>query len=396
MFLENVRLALRNFTANRMRALLSILGIVIGVASFIMITTLGQSASSSIESNIATLGVNTINLFPIYQDAAANRVFTESLDQMIIANVPGVEYVVPIQQGTFYFRYEDTIDQFSLVAVDEQYPSIYGYQVAQGRFISALDDQQRGLVVVLGAAVAQALFPAGDALGKFVRVYRNTSLTFQVIGVMESRSASIGIDFDDSAYIPYETYIWRIQYTQNVGRYAILTTKGADVVQVADLLSSYVATLTGTTADFRIFSPSTIAEVSGRITGTLNLFLAGIAAISLIVGGIGIMNIMLVSVAERTKEIGIRKALGASPRMIRRQFLTEAVTLTAVGGVVGIIIGIVVSYLLIVFLIKVPFTAVPLFYVIAFLFSTAVGIFFGFYPASRAARLDPVTALAFE
>jgi putative ABC transport system permease protein len=167
-------------------------------------------------------------------------------------------------------------------------------------------------------------------------------------------------------------------------------------VQVADLLSSYVATLTGTTADFRIFSPSTIAEVSGRITGTLNLFLAGIAAISLIVGGIGIMNIMLVSVAERTKEIGIRKALGASPRMIRRQFLTEAVTLTAVGGVVGIIIGIVVSYLLIVFLIKVPFTAVPLFYVIAFLFSTAVGIFFGFYPASRAARLDPVTALAFE
>jgi ABC-type antimicrobial peptide transport system permease subunit len=396
MLVEYIRLALSNFAVNRMRTFLSVLGILIGVASFIMITTLGQSARANIQSNIASLGVNTINLFPVYNDAAAGRVFTEELAGKIERNVQGVQLVVPIQQGQFNLRYENTTAQYTVVAANEQYPEIYDYQVAAGRFISAEDDQRRALVIVLGAAVAAELFPGGDAVGKYVRAYQRTAQTFLVIGVMEQRSASIGIDFDQSTYIPYESWIWRIQNTSNVGRYAILTAGGADVLEVAGLLQTYIESLTGTSSDFRVFSPSTIAEVSGRVTGILNLFLAGVAAISLVVGGIGIMNIMLVSVAERTKEIGIRKALGASPRVIRGQFLIEAVTLTTVGGLAGILIGVLLSYALTVYVFKVPFVMALLFLVIAFVFSSGVGVFFGYYPASQAARLDPVAALAFE
>jgi ABC-type antimicrobial peptide transport system permease subunit len=398
MFWENIRMALREFAGNRMRTFLSLLGIVIGIGSVISITTLGQSATASVQKQVAQGGLETIMVFP-GRDAAkeVRRLFTVELGERLKSEVQGVREVTPLVQAGYFLKHgRDTYENGTVLGVQASFPGIYSYQSAAGAFLSEEDVQKRRSVVVLGAEIAAALFPEGQALDQYVRIYRKgVARSFKVVGVMEAKTGTMGMDFDGSAYIPYETYSSRLERLENVQRYAIGTVPGVDVLKVSEKVDEFFTRLTGNEDSFRVMSPSTIAEMFTNVTKTLNLFLTGVAAISLVVGGIGIMNIMLVSVAERTKEIGIRKALGAAPRAIRGQFLTEAVTLTLVGGLVGMALGTALSFLATA-LLKWTFAPQAASYALAVACSSAVGIFFGLYPAARAARLQPVEALSFE
>ncbi len=397
MFFENVRLAFKDFGANKLRTFLSILGIVIGVGSVIAITTLGRSATASVQAEVARAGLNVIAVFPGRDSAReVRRLFTPELARKVAAGVEGVREVVPINSGSYLLKRGRETTQANAVGVDETFADLFDYAPAEGGFITAEQNQRRNTVIVLGAQVAQELFPGGQAMGQYVRLSRkDVARSFKVVGVMRSKTATMGMDFDASVYVPYQTYTRRVEPAENVQRYFIGARRGADVLQVADRVDRYFLQLTGNEDSYRVISPATMAEVFTGVTRTLNLFLTGVAAISLLVGGIGIMNIMLVSVTERTREVGIRKALGASPGVIRGQFLTEAVVLTLVGGVIGIVLGTGLSYAGTLFL-KWVFAPQLSAFAVAVAVASAVGIFFGLYPAVRASRLDPVAALAFE
>jgi putative ABC transport system permease protein len=292
-------------------------------------------------------------------------------------------------------KYKGTQHRGLLMAVSEDAPAIFELNLAEGRFFSALDRERRGLVAVLGAEAASILFPTSSPIGKRIRLYLDPMRSFKVVGVLAYRPDAMNLTFDAGVYIPFDTYSRRVQQIKLVQRYAIGLRDGADMIEVSRRIEDFFYGLTRSRKAYYIQSPSAVAETFHAVTSTLNVFLTIIAAISLLVGGIGIMNIMFVSVTERTREIGIRKALGASPAVIRGQFLTEAVTLTMFGGLLGIVIGTLLSYG-VTWLFGWSFAPSPFSYPLALLFSSAVGIFFGLYPAIRAARLDPVQALMYE
>ncbi|AEJ61307.1 protein of unknown function DUF214 [Spirochaeta thermophila DSM 6578] len=395
-FWENIRLAFLSMMHNKGRTFLSMLGIIIGVASVIMITSLGKSATASVEEQIARAGLHVISIFPRLSEKEAVRLAVPDLVDDLSSEFPTIEQGVALQRGQFLVTYGHSSTSATVMGVPASFASMFSYEAEEGRFFSKEEDDARKQVVVLGSEVAEALFPYTDPIGKYIRIFRGQAKRFRVIGVMKSRSDTVGVSFDTSIFVPYQTYTTRLERTDNVSSYLLLVKEGEDVVELADRIENRLTQKASGNSDaFRVISPATIAEVYSETTGTLNLLLGGVAAISLIVGGIGIMNIMLVSVTERTREIGIRKALGATPLMIRGQFLLEAVALCAVGGTAGVGLGIGLG-LLITSLMKWSFVLnVPAVF-FAFVFSALVGIFFGFYPAYRASRLDPVQALMFE
>lgn len=395
MFFENIRLALESFINNKMRTLLSILGIVIGVASVIAITTLGNSASQSIQRQIASTGLESITVMPRGFSRQVNSDFTVDLASAITANVADIKYAVPLNGTGVYIRNGDQTWSGTAEAVFPAYANVFNYEVSEGSFITQDMNDSRSMSIVLGSDVTTELFPDSDPIGRYVRVFvGNTSRSFKVVGVMKTRTSSFGQSFDSVVYIPFNTYAQRFSGSDTVGSYAIGTVEGKDVLTIADNLETFLNLRLGED-NFRIMSPATIAEAASEVTTTLQVVLAGIAAISLLVGGIGIMNIMLVAVAERTREIGIRKALGARPATIRSQFLIEAASLTLIGGVIGLLLGLGIS----VFAVKAfswEFLPNPSAILMAILFSAGIGIFFGYYPAHRASTLDPIIALNYE
>jgi ABC-type antimicrobial peptide transport system permease subunit len=396
MLLENIKLAIKDFGSNKLRTFLSVLGIVIGVGSVITITTLGGSATLSVQQEMAESGLQNIIVMPGWDSAKeVRRLFNTELAAQIKKEINGIEEVIPINQRNFLLKHYKNNYEGTVIAADEKFADIFNYELREGRFINGEDNQGRKSVVVLGTEIADQLFPDGDALGGYMRVYRNQGRSFKVVGVMKPLAESMRIDFDTSVYMPINTYSGRIERIESVGRYIVRVADGIDVMEVSEQLESYFMRLTGNPDSYRVMSPSTIAEMYTGVTQTLNLFLTGVAAISLIVGGIGIMNIMLVSVTERTKEIGIRKALGAPPKVIRGQFLTEAMILTLSGGCVGMVLGSGLSFLT-TRVLRWVFAPQPSAFALALLFASAVGIFFGLYPAVKAAKLEPVEALSFE
>ncbi len=396
-FFENLKLAAGNFAHSKLRTALSALGIIIGVMSVIAITTLGGSATDSITDSVMGAGLNSITVMA-GRDASTDvtRTFTLEFADEIAAKVEGVEAAVPLVSANFTASYgKNQYENVTVMAASPNYAEVYKYSVAEGEFITVSNDDRRESVVVLGAEIATSLFPDGNALGNRVRIFRNQARSFKVIAVMESMADSMGNSFDSSMYIPVSTYNSRLEKIDSVRSYGITAYEDADVLEVSDNLTAYFTEIFGSEDEVRVMSPATMAEMFTGITETLNLFLSGVAGISLLVGGIGIMNIMLVSVSERTREIGIRKALGATPRVIRRQFLYEAAALTTMGGVLGIVFGLGISAIAINALgwsFSLNMAAV----IVAVVFSALVGIFFGLYPAARASKLDPVAALSYE
>ncbi len=395
MFTEFIKLALQSMVTSKLRTLLSLLGIVIGVASVITIVNLGESASKSIQADIAAAGVETISVSPRTRDREVRRTFDLEMADRIRSEIPGVYRIIPTHQFNTTVRFQNRTYDGTVMGVSDEYAETMDYQAAEGAFFSDMDNEEFRQVAVLGSLAAEDLFPDGGGVGEYIRIMRGgTARTFRVAGIMEEKSSSFNIQFNQNVYIPYNTYANRVTSIDFVRSYLIRTEEGADVLAVADEIDEFLERVVGS-GHYYIFTPSTIADMASSITNTLSMVLASIAAISLLVGGIGIMNIMLVSVAERTTEIGIRKAIGASPRRILTQFLIEAVTLTLVGGILGIAAGIGLSSAAVRFF-DWSFYPMVNIYFLAAGFSMAVGGFFGLYPAVKAAKLDPIEALNYE
>ena len=392
--------ALESLTVNKMRSGLTILGIVIGVGAVIAMLAIGRGAENSITGSI-------LFIFPNGSDEIRNpKPLTlgdaEALSDPFAA--PSVGGVAPILAGNaeVSFGGESTITQISGVTPD--YATVRNYEVTEGEFISEGHMLGRASVVLLGTEVAEALFGRKEGLvGESVRI---SSQPFRVIGILEERGGSSFGSEDDVVLVPLTTAQVRLLRRSTSDRVDIIIAQAtsADAVplaneEIAQILRTRHRTPIGVD-DFSILSQQDFLETAQTITGVLTIFLGGIAAISLLVGGIGIMNIMLVSVTERTREIGLRKAMGARKRDILVQFLTESSVLSMIGGLVGIGLGWAISAIVGQIAMANDTDITPLIgldaVLLATLFSTAVGLFFGIYPANRAANLEPVEALRYE
>ena len=393
MISENIKLAFKSMLSNKLRTLLSLLGIVIGVMAVVTILTLGQSASSSITDSLDSAGTDLITLFA---RNSSSGIFTRTLGDDIISHVNGIETVLPMNSANVYLRYQKEISRYQLYATDSDWNTTMSYNVSAGSWFTAEQNINKSQVIILGSNVAEELFNGENPVGKSVTLYRGSAgKSYIVTGVMESKDGSLSMSYDDTVYIPFNTYIQRYMNTDAVGFYTIKVKEGFDAVSITDEIKAYLDTLITESRAYSVFTSATLVQIAEDITGTFSTFLAAIAGISLLVGGIGIMNIMLVSVAERTREIGVRKALGASPRVIRGQFLTEAVTLTLVGALIGIGFGILLSKVISDAVQWKLHLSVSSFFISAG-FSMVIGIFFGLYPAHKASKLNPIVALSYE
>ena len=393
MIFENIKLAFGAMRGSKMRTLLSLLGIIIGVGSVVAILTIGDSASKSITDSISVGGLDMVTVYPAVGQRSTGT-FTEEFGDTLMRDVEGIERVLPQNTSSATVRNNQQSMNATVTGVLSSYGAALNLEYTEGEFFSTMDNINRRQVVVLGSGIAEELFPEGNALGGYVSVFRNQAKSYLVVGVLDSKDATFSISYDNSIFIPYNTYEQRFRKNTSVGAYVVKVAEGYDTIEVSDKITEDLDNLVRTDG-YKLFSPASLAEMATQITGTFSAFLAAIAAISLLVGGIGIMNIMLVSVAERTKEIGIRKALGASPNVIRGQFISEALTLTILGGILGIILGAGLSYAVTNFMdwsLHLSYAS----FILAMGFSMFVGVFFGWYPAMKASKLDPIEALNYE
>ena len=402
-FLLSVPTAVEALRANKGRSVLTTLGIIIGVAAVIILVALGQGTAAQVNQRLAGLGTNVINVTPGSastggaQAGAGTAVTLKAEDAVALRAIPEIARLTPIVSGSAQLIAGNRNWQSRISAVAPDYQQIQNWQIASGSFFTDQDNDAARNVAVIGQTVARNLFPNASPLGQTMRI-RN--VPFTVIGVLATKGSSFGGDQDDTVMVPFRTGQVRLFGATAINSIAIQVGKAEDmdmVLQRATLLLRDRHRLQpNQVSDFSIRNNNDIIATVSGITQTLTLFLGGVAAVSLIVGGIGIMNIMLVSVTERTREIGIRMAIGARPGDIMAQFLVEAVMLSLLGGLIGIAIGVGVAMgiplVLTSFTTVVPVNAV----MISFGFAAMVGIFFGAYPARKASRLDPIDALRHE
>jgi putative ABC transport system permease protein len=399
--------ALESLSANKLRSGLTILGIVIGVAAVIAMISVGRGAEATITDSIQGIGTNLLFVFRGGADDVRNPKPITLGDAEAIADpfqAPSVEAVAPALQGNGKISFGGETTTTSITGITPSYSQVRNYNVAEGEFINEEHMLGRSSVVLIGPEVARKLFGRSEGVvGETVRI---EGQPFRVVGVLESKGGSGFSNADDQAFVPLTTAQTRLLRRSSRDRVDILLVQAVDArsvpqasEEVAQILRNRHNTAIGAD-DFTILTQQDFLNTASTITNVLTIFLGGIAAISLLVGGIGIMNIMLVSVTERTREIGLRKAVGAHKSDILIQFLTESSVLSLVGGLIGIALGWTISF--IVGRVAAAYNAninptIGLDVVLlATLFSTAVGLFFGLYPANRAASLEPVEALRYE
>jgi len=394
---------LKAISRNKMRSFLTMLGIVIGVSCVIVVVAIGNGASKAIQDTINSLGSNFIMIFPGATSTSGAKTFTgnstltpEDADA-IKAECPAVAYVTPNMRTSAQVIAGELNWGTSVYGVNPDWPFIRSWNCSDGTFFSDTDVKSATKVCVLGATVAENLFPQGGAVGQTVRI---KNVPFKVVGVLDRKGGNtMGQDQDDQVIAPYTTVMKRLAGQSKVSM-IMASAASPDQVQEAQdqidaLLKQRHRIPPGGDADFMMRSQEEIAAAQNAQMGILRTLLISIAGISLLIGGIGIMNIMLVSVTERTREIGIRMAIGAKGRHVLMQFLFEAITLSIVGGIIGILLGAGGSEL-VKNVLKWPIVVSPSSIIIAFGVAAAVGVFFGFYPARKAARLDPIDALRYE
>ncbi len=401
-----IRVAFRALVRNKMRAALTMLGIIIGVSAVIAMVSIGQGAQQSVQDQIAGIGTNLLFVSAGAQnvggvrsgtgDTGTNTLTVEDLDA-IKREVPSVSMVTPSITTRSQLIFGSQNWNTQIQGVSEQYPEIRKWNVQDGSFFSDADVRTAARVIVVGQTIADNLFPGTDAVGQTVRV---KDLPFRVVGVMARKGQDQqGRDQDDTAFAPYTTVQKKILGSPRV-QVAFVSAVSQDAtytaqMQIGQLLRQRHKLGQGDADDFSVRNMTDIADAANQTNSIMTILLASIASVSLLVGGIGIMNIMLVSVTERTREIGIRMAIGARSSAVRTQFLIESVVLSLTGGLVGIFLGLAVS-LLIPYMLGWPTLVSTAAIIGSVIFSAAVGIFFGYYPARKAAALDPIDALRYE
>ena len=401
---ENIRSAARSLLQNKMRAALTILGILIGVGAVIAMVSVGQGATAGVTQRIQGLGSNFLTVMPGSANVGGVRqgfgsVSTLTIDDAaaIKAGVAGIAGVEPEANSRQQLKYQKNNWQTSLVGTSADYPVVRNWDVSSGAFFTEEDNRAKRNVVVLGQDVVTNLFADEDPVGRVVKI---SGASFRVIGVLTKKGAGGGyFSQDDTALIPINTMYARFRHQRDVRSIGMTAVDKDHIEQVkADvtaLLQSRHRIQEGAAADFSIVTQQDVLQTVQGVSQIMTLLLGSIGGISLLVGGIGIMNIMLVSVTERTREIGIRKALGARRRDIMSQFLVEAIILSGLGGFLGWGLGAVAGQLIAKFgkmTVVLTMGTVGL----ALGFSIAVGLFFGIYPARKASRMDPIQALHFE
>ncbi|MBK7921173.1 MAG: ABC transporter permease [Veillonella sp.] len=403
MYKESFLMAWASLIANKMRSILTMLGIIIGVAAVIALVSIGNGVKQQVSDSISSLGSNLLMVMPgaprtpgVRPTASSQRSLKEG-DYKAIAKLDGVAAASPFTSNSYVAIYQSNNWTTTVSGVSPSLQTINNLTMKDGRFITEKDVQNRERVAVVGSTIVKNLFGNEDPVGKDIRV---KNIPFKIIGVLESKgNSSMGEDQDDVVYIPYTTAMERVQGVDYLRMVYVSANddNGINRLQadIENLLRVRHNIKDSNLDDFNIRNMQSIMETMQQTTSTLTLFLGAVAAISLVVGGIGIMNIMLVSVTERTREIGIRKALGATYNVIVTQFLIEAVVISLMGGIIGIIFGIGASQLISKFSGMSTVLSIPTIF-LSFGFSIAIGLVFGVYPARKAARLNPIDALHYE
>ncbi|HEX9941841.1 MAG TPA: ABC transporter permease [Thermoanaerobaculia bacterium] len=404
-FFENFRVAVSALRANLMRSILTTLGIIIGVAAVIAVVSIVQGLQYMITQEVQGVGATYVQVrinWEEQRDAIAVRQvkLTWEDGKAIREEVPGIRQITPIIGGALQVKYRDRTHKPLVLGVTADYPDVVNHTVDRGRFISQIDTEHRRKVAVVGEEVVDELDLGQQPIGKEIYV-GNTPMT--VIGIMEDRGQALGQNRNDMVFLPFDAAL--NLFGRNAGDQVELHLQAESTAVVDEVKDNIQRVLRqrhkiahGQPDDFRVTKQDELLKLFSRILGSVTAVVGGVVGIALLVGGIGIMNIMLVSVTERTREIGVRKAVGARRQDVLVQFLIEAVTLSLVGGGIGLALGygmgVLVSNIIPG---NFPPAHVPLWAVIlAFGFSAVVGIFFGIYPAAKASRLDPIEALRYE
>ncbi len=395
--LESLQVAVDSLIANKMRSFLTMLGIIIGVTAVLVVVAIGQGLKTEVISRIERLGTNLLVIIPGYGRGRGPTTrpgrLTDDDFTALRGKVPYVKAMAPTLRSSAQVKYHNLKHSTQVIGTTTDWVITDNATLTHGRFFTKSEERARANVVVLGAAVVEELFYGRPLVGEQIRI---NNIPFRVIGLLKEKGGGFG-NPDDQVVIPLSTARYRLfgsRYLTTINVSTISPDKAEVVTESIKRVLRRQHRLGSGEDDFRIMSQTELLSTIGEQTAIITLFLGAIAAVSLLVGGVGIMNIMLVSVAERTREIGIRKAVGAKRRDILAQFLIESAVLSAVGGIIGIFLGVAIAAIgpRLGYQTSVPLQTI----IIAFVFAAAVGIFFGYYPARRAALLDPIECLRYE
>ena len=403
-----LRVALRALTRNKVRSFLTMLGVVIGVGAVIALVAAGEGARAQVVSQFESLGSNLLTVSPFTSFSFSRGGLQTSSTELTMDDVEAIEalatsvaLVAPSYSGNGTMTYAGETTSASITGVTAEYAPVNNWQLARGRFVTVSDNENLAMVAVLGPSMVEDLFGSEtvNPVGEIVRINRQN---YEVIGVLESKGSSGPMSQDNAVMIPLRTAQIKLggAGTTQVSSISVQVRSAEEMdlaqAQLTAILRARHGLETGVQDDFRVQNQEDIVESVTETSGTFTTLLASIAAISLVVGGIGIMNIMLVSVTERTREVGLRKAVGAKRADILLQFLAEAVVLSGIGGLIGVVFGTAAAQIITPMLGGTQALVTGESVLLAVTVSLAIGVFFGLYPANRAARLNPIDALRYE